>query len=155
MDYPPFMEIRNSSFDLLCIILSLTIDWVDWATGEKFELFAFYFIPVVAAAWYAGRRAGILPAGQVAGGTRAGARLPRTFLDSPTPGELPPPVVNAGANGSPGPRGLARVHRVRSWRWERVGRDQARRASSWASWAWVRRRFGRRQPRAAPRGGTR
>ncbi|HPF99584.1 MAG TPA: DUF4118 domain-containing protein [Kiritimatiellia bacterium] len=45
---------------LLCTILSLTIDWVDWATGEKFELFAFYFIPVVAAAWYAGRRAGIL-----------------------------------------------------------------------------------------------
>jgi hypothetical protein len=58
------MKNLPSRRDLLVIaasvLLSLAIDWVDAATGEKYELFVLYFIPVGFSAWVVGRSAGVL-----------------------------------------------------------------------------------------------
>lgn len=43
----------------LCILGSLLIDWADWATGERYELFVFYLLPIAVATWCGGRAAGI------------------------------------------------------------------------------------------------
>ncbi|MFH0878089.1 MAG: DUF4118 domain-containing protein [Lentisphaerota bacterium] len=44
----------------LFIGLSLLIDWIDIATGEDYELFILYFIPVSLAAWKLGLRTGVI-----------------------------------------------------------------------------------------------
>ena len=44
---------------VFCILGSLLIDWADCITGERYELFVFYLIPIAAATWYGGRAAGI------------------------------------------------------------------------------------------------
>ena len=43
----------------LCIAISLLIDWADYVSGEKFDFFVFYLIPIALATWYGGRAAGI------------------------------------------------------------------------------------------------
>jgi K+-sensing histidine kinase KdpD len=44
----------------MCIMFALLIDWLDMITGENYELFILYFLPIAGAAWWAGKRAGIL-----------------------------------------------------------------------------------------------
>jgi K+-sensing histidine kinase KdpD len=45
-----------------CIILSLVVDWLDYVTGEEYDLFILYYIPVGIIAWRVGRTAGLLMA---------------------------------------------------------------------------------------------
>jgi K+-sensing histidine kinase KdpD len=45
-----------------CIIVSLSIDWLDYVTGEEYELFILYYIPVAIIAWQINRTAGLLMA---------------------------------------------------------------------------------------------
>ena len=45
-----------------CIIMSLAIDWFDYFTGEEYEFFILYYIPVGIIAWRIGRTAGLLMA---------------------------------------------------------------------------------------------
>lgn len=37
-----------------CVVATGAIDWLDYLSGEEYDLFVFYFIPIAAAAWYAG-----------------------------------------------------------------------------------------------------
>lgn len=43
-----------------CIIMSLAVDWLDYTTGEEYELFILYYIPVGIIAWQVGRTVGLL-----------------------------------------------------------------------------------------------
>ena len=45
-----------------CVVMSLAIDWLDYVTGESYELFILYYIPVGIVAWQVGRIAGLLMA---------------------------------------------------------------------------------------------
>jgi hypothetical protein len=44
----------------LSVLVSLAISWLDAFTGERYELFVLYFIPVGFSVWWAGRGAGVL-----------------------------------------------------------------------------------------------
>lgn len=54
------VDSRKLTIVAICLLVSFGIDWLDWYTGEEFELFVLYFFPVGFAAWYAGRSAGLL-----------------------------------------------------------------------------------------------
>jgi signal transduction histidine kinase len=41
-------------------LLLAAITWADFATGNEFGFFVFYFVPVALAAWYGSRRAGVV-----------------------------------------------------------------------------------------------
>ena len=43
-----------------CLLTAVAVDGLDYVTGEDYELFVFYFIPIAVAAWWIGREAGIL-----------------------------------------------------------------------------------------------
>jgi hypothetical protein len=45
-----------------CIFMSLAVDWLDYVTGEEYDLFILYYIPVGIIAWRVGRTAGFLMA---------------------------------------------------------------------------------------------
>lgn len=47
---------------IACIIMSLVIGWLDCVTGEEYELFILYYIPVGITAWRLNRTAGLLMA---------------------------------------------------------------------------------------------
>ena len=36
----------------VCVILALLIGLLDWQTGEEYDFFVFYFLPIGLAAWY-------------------------------------------------------------------------------------------------------
>ena len=46
----------------ICIVVAMVVDWLDYATGETYELFILYYIPVGIIAWQVGRTAGFLMA---------------------------------------------------------------------------------------------
>lgn len=54
--------IRNRHIPVLAAsaALLLLITWVDYVTGYEFGFFIFYFVPVSIAAWYAGKRPGLV-----------------------------------------------------------------------------------------------
>ena len=41
------------------VMACFLIGWVDWYAGGEFSFSIFYIVPVVAVAWYAGRKSGI------------------------------------------------------------------------------------------------
>ena len=43
-----------------CLLFSLAVDWLDAATGEVYELFILYYVPVGIIAWRVGRMESIL-----------------------------------------------------------------------------------------------
>ncbi len=45
---------------IACIAASLVIDWLDYVTGETYELFILYYLPVGLVAWHVNRTAGLL-----------------------------------------------------------------------------------------------
>jgi K+-sensing histidine kinase KdpD len=63
MNTAPHDDISTRNRILLvvgCLLVSLAIDAADARTGEQYDFFAFYFIPISIAAWWAGRGSGIL-----------------------------------------------------------------------------------------------
>lgn len=52
------MKTKSLRFAALCLLTGL-IGWLDYASGEELDLFILYFVPIAAAAWTIGRRAGI------------------------------------------------------------------------------------------------
>ena len=47
------------------LLLLIFVCWLDYITGDQVRLFIFYFIPISLAAWYLGRRGGVLAAVKV------------------------------------------------------------------------------------------
>ena len=44
------------------IVMALAVDWLDYITGEEYELFILYYVPVAIIAWKIGRTAAFLMA---------------------------------------------------------------------------------------------
>lgn len=41
-----------------CILLAFLIGVMDWLTGEEYDFFVFYFVPIALSAWYLGKQSG-------------------------------------------------------------------------------------------------
>ena len=46
-----------------CVVVALLVGLIEFLSGDEFELYIFYLIPIGAAAWLAGRRAAMVMAG--------------------------------------------------------------------------------------------
>ena len=53
-------SVRNLAVFVLCLAMALLIDGLDVVTGEEYEFFIFYFLPVGLAAWTLGLAPGII-----------------------------------------------------------------------------------------------
>jgi K+-sensing histidine kinase KdpD len=56
---PPVPTARASAILAIAALTSLLIAWIDYATGKDSDIFVFYFLPILAATWFAGRPWGL------------------------------------------------------------------------------------------------